>query len=102
MIFTIGSLERKNKYLSYIREIATTNTLYATRYLDFGTKVIRVLCYSPKIMLFLEQQLCFVLKDEVPSYDETIVFWQSEDIRQIAEKMDASFNPKNNLILHTI
>lgn len=99
MILTVESSEQKNRWLSIISEFATANSLYATKYLDFGTKVIRILCYSPKILLFLEQQLSFVLKDEASSYDETIVFWQVDNVRQIAEKLDTRLNVKNNLRL---
>ena len=99
MIFTIKSPEEKDRYLSYIRQIAMTEPLCMTKYLDFGTRVVRVLCHSPKLLLFLEQQLPFVLRDEVAHYDETIVFWQATDIQKIARGLGIQFNPEKNLRL---
>ena len=97
MILPITTAEQKKRYLSVIHQVATEEPLSAIKYLDFGTKIVRVLCYSSKILLFLNQQLPFVLKDDAPHYDETIVFWQVKDIQQLAYRLDDQLNPKMNL-----
>ena len=71
----------------------------AVKYLDFAVKVVRVLCYTPEIILFLKQHLSFVLRDNADHFDETIVFWKEEDIQGLIYKLDDRFNPKINLHL---
>ena len=97
MQINIENSEQCEKYFSSIRQIVEKQQLYATKYLDFGIKIIRVLCYTPEIALFLDQQLPFVLKDDVDHFDATIVFWKINDIKNLAHQLDDRFNPKINL-----
>ena len=97
MQIDIKDTEQRKSYFSKLQQIVHFKQLYATKYLDFGTKIIRVLCYSPEIVLFLKQQFSFVLKNKIDHFDKTIIFWKAEDIKNVACQLDTCFDPKINL-----
>ena len=99
MQINIETFQQRQAYFSKIQTNVEREQLYTIKYLDFGIKVIRVLCYTREIVLFLEQQLPFVLKNEANHFDGTIVFWKVVDIKNFVCQMDQRFNPKVNLRL---
>lgn len=99
MQVNIENAEQRKKYFSALERAVQNKQLYAAKYLDFGVKVVRVLCYTPEIIIFLKQHLSFVLRDNADHFDETIVFWKEENIQGLIYKLDDRFNPKINLRL---
>lgn len=97
MQLAIENSLQKEKYFDAIKKCAQKNQLYTTKYLDFGIKIIRILCYTPEISVFLEQQMPFVLRDKAQHFDATIVFWKIENVQQFAAFLDERLNPKTNL-----
>lgn len=45
------------------------------KYLDLGTKVVRLINYSHTFTPFVEDQLAYILKDDMPRYDATLIIW---------------------------
>lgn len=68
-----------------------------TKYIDFGSCTIRLICYSKKFLPLIEKQLTYVLKDSSTDYSATIVVWNELEAKTLAEKIDEKFNPKKNL-----
>lgn len=99
MQIILESSAQKNKYLSVIQQTIENGLSYEVKYLDFGPKIVRVMCYTPKIIPFLQQQMSFVLRNEADHFDETIVVGQIKDIKAVTCSMDNKFNPKINLRL---
>ena len=99
MQIQLENSDQKNKYLSVIRQSIEAGSLCAVKYLDFGVKVIRVLCYTPEIIPFLDQELTFVLKDQADRFDETIKVGRISDIKALFYQMDDKFNPSVNFRL---
>ncbi len=54
------------------------------KYLDFGVKTVRLISHSDLFSHHVERQLDFILKDDAPSYDCTLIIWQDKNIAQIA------------------
>ncbi len=99
MQIKIENLDQKTKYLSIIQQAIETQPLCAVKYLDFGIKVIRVLCHTAEIVPFLEQQMSYVLRDKADSFDETISVGKINNIQSLICKMDDKLDPKINLRL---
>ena len=102
MRIDIKNQEQKRKYLSVIRQEIETEPLHAVKYLDFGVKIIRVLCHTPDVLLFLNQQTSFVLRDNSDHFDETIAVGKIKNIHSIIHKTDDKLNPKINLRLRVV
>ena len=96
MQIEIENIAQRNKYLSLIKERAEDSSFAEIKYLDFGVKVIRVMYYTPEIILFLRQHFSFVLRDNITHFDETIVFWKETNVAKLASKLDYRFNTSLN------
>ncbi|WP_304038542.1 hypothetical protein [Desulfovibrio piger] len=53
------------------------------KYLDLGTKVVRLINYSHAFTPFVEDQLAYILKDDMPSYDATLIIWHEKDMAEL-------------------
>jgi len=64
------------------------------KYLDFGTLIVRLICRSPQAASSIEKQLAYVLCDDAPRHDFTLVVWQENSIAALAPELGlASSNP---------
>jgi hypothetical protein len=68
-----------------------------TRYLDLGTHVVRLVNYSPEFTPHVEKQLAYVLRDDVPRHDATLVVWKEDAFAVLPGKLDERCDPKTNL-----
>ncbi|MBR6162659.1 hypothetical protein IKQ26_02040 [bacterium] len=95
MALTKEKLSEYNKNLfNYIKE---NNPLYETLYLDLGTKVIRLLCYSDLFIPHIKKQMTYTLKRNSGRFDATIVLWQENNIKSVFGKIAPEFDLRNNL-----
>ena len=99
MKIDVSSKTELKGYFQKIWAHVTQNDLYATKYIDLGVKVIRVLCYTPEVIPAIERQLTYVLRDSADHFDETIVVWKEKDVDSCAKSLDERLDPKKNLKL---
>lgn len=62
---------------AYVRE---NNQMLWQKYVQLGSRTVRLLCYSKDFIPLIEKQLSYVLKDKSENYDATIVLWNVQDI----------------------
>ena len=91
--------EEKQVYFSKMQKRLKQEVLLATKYLNFGVKIIRVQCYTLEILPFLEQQFSFVLDDEAKYFDETIMVWKEENFSSCMVSLSDALNPLKNIRL---
>lgn len=68
----------------YIKE---TKQEYCTKFLDFGSKVVKLIFYSKEFYSFVEKQFTHNLKDYSENFDAIIFMWEEEDIRSLPSKI---------------
>jgi len=61
------------------------------KYLDLGTKTVRLINYSSEFTPHVEKQLSFVLKDKCSRFDATLVIWQESDIDGLVKTLEPEF-----------
>ena len=94
---TIEQLSRWNSNLNkYIKQ---NYEFVETKYVDLGSKIVRILNYSKDFKPLYEKQLTFSLKDNSDHYDATMVIWHEKNVGQVAKYLDEKFDPKKNLKL---
>lgn len=81
------------------KHIKTDFSLIETKFVDLGSKVVRILNYSKDFTPLMQKQLTYTLKDSMPSYDATIVLWKEKNVNEFAKTLGKEFDPKQNLAL---
>lgn len=56
------------------------------KYVQLGSKVVKLLCYSTDFIALIEKQLSYVLKDFAAEFDATIVMWHEKNPEVFLEK----------------
>ena len=79
--------------------IATEHKSVIVRYLNLGKQIVRILCYTPEILAYIEQQLTYTLQKDVAHYDATVIAWQETDMRHFLGKINERFDLRKNLQL---
>lgn len=69
------------------------------KFLDLGTHKIRLLIYSKDFVGHIEKQMTYVMRDNLNSYDATLVLWNEKSIKSLPQKISNKFDLKNNLKL---
>ena len=69
------------------------------KYVDLGCTVVRLIGYSEEFLPHIEKQLTFVLRDNAPKYDATLILWKETDFNTLIPQLSPKFNPKTNLKL---
>lgn len=77
--------------------IKGNNELVETKYVNMGTKIVRIINYSNDFTPLIEKQLTFTLSDKADRYDATLVLWNEKNIDKVAKYIDNEFDPKKNL-----
>lgn len=54
------------------------------RYLSLGAQTVRVINYAKDFTPHMEAQWTYILRDNAPSYDATIVVWQEREFAKLA------------------
>ena len=52
---------------------------YCTKFLDLGTKIVKMVFFSKEFYSFIEKQFTYSLKDYSENFDATIFMWQEEN-----------------------
>lgn len=55
------------------------------KYLALGSCVVRLVNYSDGFTPHVEAQLTYILRDDAPHYDATLIVWQENAFKQLAE-----------------
>lgn len=76
-----------NFYLQEIKfHIKQHHKLLWERYVQLGSKTVKLLCYSKDFIPLIEKQLSYALKKEAANFDATIVLWNEKEIESFLEK----------------
>lgn len=104
MIIKNPSQEKLKEWSERINKHIEANfSLVETRFVDLGTKIVRILNYAKDFTPLMQKQLTYTLKDSnefkgsAPSYDATIVLWQENNVNEFAKMLDKEFDPKHNI-----
>lgn len=54
------------------------------KYLDCGTRMVRLVCHSGAFLRHVERQMTCALRDHAEAYDATLVIWQERDVAEAA------------------
>lgn len=54
------------------------------KYLQLGTQIVRVLSYAADFIPHMEAQWTYILRDDAPHYDATIVVWRENELAKMA------------------
>lgn len=97
MQLEIQNKEELQRYLNQIQAIAERESLVCTKYIDLGVSVIRVLCYTSKIIPLMERQLTYTLRDDMDHYDSTLVVWDAGDITKITSSFHENLTTQQKM-----
>lgn len=64
------------------------------KYLDLGTKVVRLVNYADSFTPYIEDQLAYALRDEACRHDATLVVWQEKDMLDLQLALCKAHNPR--------
>jgi len=87
------SRDLKQQCFEFIHTHAEQNEIIGIKYLDLGVTIIRVICYTEKIIPIMNKQLTYVLRDEMSHYDSTVVVWEEDSGKlatEFAQKLSSS------------
>lgn len=95
------SPERWAAYFSVLdlraAQAGNVDKLERVAYLDLGTHVVRLIVYSKAFEAHIEKQLTYVLHNNAPQYDATLVVWQEKQVETLARELEAKGNPHESL-----
>lgn len=78
-----AAVARQNAALG--RYVAANHPLVATRFVQLGSKMLRVLIHDAAFVPQVERQLAWSLKPEQSTWDATLVVWKEPRIEQFIE-----------------
>jgi len=85
------SREQLRRYYAGLDErAALSGALQWVKYLDLGTRMVRLVNYAGEFTPHVEKQLRYVLKDTAERWDATLVIWREKNIETLA----AVLNPR--------
>lgn len=99
MQFSFQTSAEIDNIFSRLKDHVEKQSLFCTKYLYLGVKIVRIQCYTSQIVPFLEQQLSYVLRDDAEQFDETIVVWHEENLKDLIFSLSDKFNPQKNMRL---
>ena len=82
-----------------LKYIESNNSLITTLYLDLGTKIVRLLCYSEEFIPHIKKQLTYTIKEHAGKYNSTVILWKENDVQHIYKHITPELNPRTNLKL---
>ena len=86
-------------YFERLKACAESKPIAFVKYLDLGVKVIKVVSHHKDFLAHMQRQLTYVLRDEADHYDETLVLFQEDDTKRVAQKLDDKLDPRKNMRL---
>lgn len=76
---------RKQAYMVLEQRARRAGPDPVTKFLDCGTRMIRLVCHSPAFLRHVERQMTCAMRENAPAYDATLVIWQEHSV------VDAAF-----------
>ncbi|MCE3255752.1 MAG: hypothetical protein K0R25_1246 [Rickettsiaceae bacterium] len=78
--------QKINSYLQKIdAHIRQNNELQWQKYVQLGSRAVKLVCYSKDFIPLIEKQLSYTLKDISDNCDATIVLWNEREIENFAD-----------------
>lgn len=99
MQLDVQNKDELKTYFERLTEFVHQKQLCFIKYIDLGVKVIRVLSYDNDFLPHIQRQMTYVLRDNADHYDETLILFKEDDIKQVAIHIDEKFDPKKNMRL---
>ena len=81
------------KLLEYIK---ANSSCEKTFFLDLGVKKVRLVCYYETYIPFIERQLTYSLRENLPEYDATVILWHEDNVEHLHENKQL-FDNKTNI-----
>lgn len=75
---------RKQAYGVLMQRAQRSGAEPVVKYLDCGTRMVRLVCHSPAFLRHVERQMTCSLRDHADAYDVTLVIWQDRDVTEAA------------------
>ena len=75
---------RKQAYGVLMQRAQRAGHTPVIRYLDCGTRMVRLICHTPTFMRHVERQMTCALRDHADAYDATLVIWQERNVAEAA------------------
>jgi hypothetical protein len=84
----VKSHQKINSYLQKIDfRIKRNHELLWVKYVQLGSRVVRLLCYSKDFIPLIEKQLSYTLRDSSEKFDATIVMWHEKKITEFTSSI---------------
>ena len=83
---------RKQAYAVLMRRAQQAGHEPIIKYLDCGTRMVRLVCHSPAFMVHVERQMTCALRDHADAYDATLVIWQERDVADAAVALTSAID----------
>ncbi len=80
-------IENHQKVSLYLQKIEAhikqNHSLQWQKYVQLGSKIVKLVCYSKEFIPHIEKQLSYTLRDNAHSYDATIIMWNEKEIKSL-------------------
>lgn len=83
---------RKQAYALLEQRARKAGAAPVTKFLDCGTRMVRLICHSAAFLRHVERQMTCALRDEAPGYDVTLVIWQERSVADAAFALTSVFD----------
>lgn len=84
-------VENRPKINSYIQKIDSqikhNHQIVWQKYVQLGSKIVKLVCYSKDFISLIEKQLSYALKDFSDICDATIILWNEKEIAQFTSNI---------------
>lgn len=84
-------IERHQRVSSYLQRIDSyikqNYEIQWQKYVQLGSKIVKLVCYSKDFIPLVEKQLSYTLKDASDSYDAVIILWNEKETEIFASKI---------------
>ena len=78
----MNNIERHHKIDSYLSEIDArikqNHQIVWEKYVQLGSRTVRLICYSKEFITPIERQLSYALRDKSEVFDATIILWNEK------------------------
>lgn len=80
----VSSAGREQVYATLARRAHLAGPEQVVRYLDCGTRMVRLVCHSAAFLRHVERQMTCALREDAAAFDATLVIWQERSVPDAA------------------
>lgn len=80
----VSSAVREQAYATLARRAHLAGPEPMVRYLDCGTRMVRLVCHSVAFLRHVERQMTCALREDAAAFDVTLVIWQERSVADAA------------------